>query len=116
KKSTLNRSRICSLIFTALNSEASWNHCRTPGMYWLRQGCRLLSYVTRWTVPLLSGIQTLFVSQNWLTTVPAGALGGRAVVPAGISGVAAGLYSAGTPIAPFGLPLASTLLMRFAGI
>ena len=38
KKSTLNRTATLSLTFTNLNNDASWNHCRTPGMYWFRQG------------------------------------------------------------------------------
>ena len=61
------------------------------GNAWFRQGCRLLLNPMRWTVLLFSGIQTLLVSQLAETTVLAGALAGKAVLPHGINGVTAGL-------------------------
>src|SRR5262249_50842689 len=91
KKSTLNRTETRSLNFTNLNNDASWNHCRTPGRYWFRQGWRLSLNVVRCTVPLFNGTQTVLVSQNCDTTVPAGALAGMAVEPPGHNGWGAGL-------------------------
>src|SRR4051812_32770812 len=79
KKSALKRSVTRSLRCVDLMSDASWNHCSGPGRYWFRHGCRPVSYVVRCTVPLFNGIQTVFVSQNCETTVPAGALAGIAV-------------------------------------
>src|SRR6185436_11565167 len=73
KKSMLNRRVTCSLIGMNLNNDASWNHCRGPGMYWFLHGCRPSSNGWRWTMPLFKGIQTLLVSQNDEMTVFAGA-------------------------------------------
>src|SRR4029453_16998785 len=73
KKSRLKRSVTCSRIFQNLNADASWVHCQGPFMYWLAHGWRLSLNAWRCTVPLLNGIQTLLVSQNWETTVLAGA-------------------------------------------
>ena len=87
----LNRKVTRSVRRADLISEASWNHCNGPGKYWFRHGCRPLSNVVRCTVPLFSGIQTVFVSQNVDTAVPAGAFAGNAVEPHGINGCPAGL-------------------------
>ena len=78
KKSMFNRSVTFSVIFVNLNNDASKNHWFGTAMYWLRHGARLSLNGNRRTVLLFSGTQTLFVSQNWLSTVLAGALGGSA--------------------------------------
>src|SRR5437867_14769 len=81
KKSTLNRRLTFSVMAMNLNADASWNRSQGRGRYWFRQGFRLSLNTTRCTVPLLRGIQTLLVSQNDDTLVPAGAFGGSAVWP-----------------------------------
>src|SRR6476660_8815797 len=91
KKSALKRSVIFSVRCVDLISDASWNHCSGPGKYWLRHGFRPLSKLVLCTVPSVSGIQTVLVSQNCEITVLLGAFAGKAVEPYGMSGVAAGL-------------------------
>lgn len=80
KKSTWTRRRRRSVIGTVLNAEASRPHWSTLGKYCCRNGARPAQLV-RVTVPFASGTQTVLELQNDETLVPAGALGGFAVLP-----------------------------------
>src|SRR5438093_7266252 len=84
KKSALIRSFTVSEIATVLKSDASTPHCRTPGKYCCRQGCRLSLYVVLCTAPFFNGIHTVLVSQNCCRLVLAGAFAGSVVDPQGI--------------------------------